>query len=373
VTPERRAAIGLAELAFVLGRDLQRAARATDGPANLWTSSRERFRRALRLGENDVATALGARSSIDPAHSLAALAAAGIGMVARGEAPYPSRLAEIYDPPFGLLTRGDATQVFAHVEEQPTVAIVGSRRPTPAGVRFARELGRELAQRGAVVVSGLARGIDAAAHEGALAAEGTTIAVLGSGFERIYPRAHAGLFGRIVEHGLGVSEYWPPTPPAPWRFPARNRIVAGLAHAVVVVEAAERSGALITADFALEYGRPVLAVPGAPWADASAGCNALLRAGAALCAGVDDIVAEIDGGAWGAAPEICPPRALEGLASQVWEALSQEPLRLDQLAARVEHASGQVAAVVAHLEVEGLVLRGDGQRYWAAPQTLRAS
>jgi DNA processing protein len=373
VTPEARAALGLAEMAFELGRDLQRAARVTDGPLGLWTAPPERLRRALRLGGDDGDAAVRMRAGIRPEVRRDELASIGIETVALGEPHYPDRLAEIFDPPFGLFARGDLPRILTQLDERPIVAIVGSRRPTPAGARFARDLAHELAARGAVIVSGLARGIDAAAHEGAIAATGTTIAVLGSGFDRIYPRAHAGLFRRVTETGLGLSEYWPATTPAPWRFPARNRIVAGLSHAVVVVEAGERSGALITADFALEYGRPVLAVPGPPWADTSTGCNSLLRAGAALCTGVEDVIAEIDGEAWAAAA--LEPRAafaLDGVASQVWEALSREPLRLDQLAERVEHPAEKVASVVALLEVEGLVLRGDGQRYWAAPQSLGA-
>lgn len=159
-------------------------------------------------------------------------------------------------------------------------------------------------------MSGLARGVDAAAHMGALDGGGTTVAVLGSAADTVYPRSNAGLAAAILRAGGSVvSEYWPGTRPAPWRFPARNRIIAGLAHAVVVVEAAERSGSLITADFGLEGGRAVLATPGAPWSERFRGCNALIRAGAAVCEGVEDVIAELPRHVAAAAD---PPSAGEG-------------------------------------------------------------
>src|SRR4029077_11381459 len=163
----------------------------------------------------------------------------------------------------------------------PAVAFVGARSCTAYGAHVARGLARGLAEAGVVVVSGLARGIDGWAHRGALDAGGDTVAVLGCGIDRDYPRAHAGLAAQITATALLVSEYPPGVEPAPWRFPARNRIVAGLSAATVVVEARERSGALITADFALEEGREVFAVPGEITSGLSRGTNALLRLGAA--------------------------------------------------------------------------------------------
>ena len=178
--------------------------------------------------------------------------------ISRDRPGYPPLLAELHDPPACLYLRGGPAEILSRT----AVAVVGARSCSRYGAQVARELARELAAAGVVVVSGLARGIDGEAHRGALAAEGLTVAVLGCGIDRDYPRAHAQLAGRIVQSGLVVSEYPPGVEPAPWRFPARNRIVAGLARATVVVEARERSGALITADFALELGRDVFAVPG---------------------------------------------------------------------------------------------------------------
>ncbi len=200
---------------------------------------------------------------------------------------YPGRLLELHDPPAELHLCGEHLELLAW--ERPVVAIVGSRRAGEAGLGMARELARGAAAAGALVVSGLALGVDAAAHEGALAAGAPTLAVLGCGPDVAYPRTNRGLYARILAAGLIVSEYPPGTEPAPWRFPARNRLIAALADAVVVVEAKVRSGALITADHALDLGRDVLAVPGWPAFSGAGGTNALLKAGAGLIESVEDL------------------------------------------------------------------------------------
>jgi DNA processing protein len=209
---------------------------------------------------------------------------ASIRLVRRRDAAYPALLRAIHDPPPEIHLRGAGPDA---ILSRPAVAIVGARSCSAYGRSVARSLGRELAAAGLVVVSGMARGIDGEAHRGALEAGGVTVAVLGCGVDRDYPAAHAELARRICERGLVVSEYEPGVEPAPWRFPARNRIIAGLSEAAVVVEARERSGALITADFALEEGRDVFAVPGEITSALSAGTNALLRLGATpvTCAG----------------------------------------------------------------------------------------
>ena len=183
----------------------------------------------------------------------------GFRFVARSDPAFPPLLRAIHDPPPGLFLRGEAGDRSARAAG---VAIVGARACSAYGRQVARSLGRDLAAAGLVVVSGLARGIDSEAHRGALESGGTTVAVLGCGIDRDYPAANRELARQIASTGLVVSEYAPGVEPAPWRFPARNRIVAGLCAATVVVEARERSGALITADFALEEGREVFAVPG---------------------------------------------------------------------------------------------------------------
>jgi DNA processing protein len=237
----------------------------------------------------------------------------------------------------------------------PAVAIVGARSCSSYGRSVARSLAREVAAAGLVVVSGLARGVDGEAHRGALEAGGTTVAVLGCGIDRDYPAAHAELARRIAEAGLVVSEYDSGVEPAPWRFPARNRIIAGLCSATGVVEARVRSGALITADFALEEGRDVLAVPGEITSALSAGTNALLRLGAVpvTCAG--DVLELFD---------LAPPeRARQPLGAEaetVLTRLRDAPLTTDDLVRATGIAAAPVAAALLELELAGLVALDDG-------------
>lgn len=330
--------LGLAWLAHVVARDLQRAAREAGGPEALWA-------------------ARGARGGFRAHAMREELGRMGIAHVPITAPEYPDRLRTIFDPPFGLFGTAGTVSALRLAHGAPCVAVVGSRRPTTAGRQLARAVARDVASRGAVVISGLARGIDAAAHEGALDAGGVTIAVLGSGVDRVHPRRHLALAERIACGGAVASEYWPGTEPAPWRFPARNRIVAGMADAVVVVEAAARSGALITADFAMENGTPVLAVPGWPGAAMSAGCNALLRAGAALCEEADDVVAEVRHGAWREAPV---PAAASGTDAAVRAVVAREPIGVDAVVAATGLGAGEVAAALARLEISGLVARDPG-------------
>ena len=350
-------ALGLAWIAHVLGRDLQRAARAAGGPAALWRAPDHRLARYLGGRGDAVPRAITARTAFRGAAAREALERRGIVHVALGDPSFPPSLAATFDPPFGLFGTGAVAQTLARLVDWPVVAIVGSRRPTAVGRRFASALAADLVARGAVVVSGLARGIDSEAHQGALGAGGVTVAVLGSAVDRVHPRRNVQLASAIGESGAVLSEYWPGTDPTAWRFPARNRIVAGLADAVVVVEAADRSGALITADFALEHGTPVLAVPGWPGAEMSEGCNALIRSGAALCAGADDVVAEIPHAGWCDAPV---PASATGHAAAVVAALAREPLGVDRLVRTCALPVGDVATALAELEMDGRVVREPG-------------
>ncbi|MGE0026971.1 MAG: DNA-processing protein DprA [Thermoleophilia bacterium] len=363
--------VGLARLAQALGRDLQRASRAAGGPEALWRAGRATLGRALRLSGAELEDALRLRATIDVPADATRLADAGVTIVGMPDARYPDGLRNLPDPPFCLFLRGDAEAGLARLAEGPAVGVVGSRRATAAGTALAHRLGGDLARRGAAVVSGLAHGIDAAAHEGALAAGGCTVAVLGCGVDVPYPRRNRELARRVAASGALVSEFWPGTPPAPWRFPARNRIVAGLSGAVAVVEAGVRSGALITADFALELGRPVLAVPGWPGALASEGCNGLLRAGAALLETADDVVAELPDAPWRPPGDPEGEVVPDGLAARVHERLALEPMDADALAEALGADPGEVAGALALLEVEGLVVRGEGRRYWATPTRVR--
>jgi DNA processing protein len=228
------------------------------------------------------------------------------------------------------------------------VAVVGARACSAYGSQVARMLGREFAAAGIVVVSGLARGIDGEAHRGALESDGHTVAVLGCGIDRDYPAAHADLARKISERSLLVSEYEPGVEPAPWRFPARNRIISGLCAATVVVEAREKSGALITADFALEEGREVFAVPGEITSALSVGTNALLRLGATPLTSADDVLEALG---------IEQPRSEAAEAHPLLDLL---PASVDELVRRSGLPASELAAALAELELSGRVLEGEG-------------
>jgi DNA processing protein len=276
----------------------------------------------------------------------------GLRWIARSSIGYPPLLRAIHDPPAGLFLRGHGED---DVLARSAVAIVGARGCSGYGARVARMLGRELAAAGLVVVSGLARGIDAEAHRGALEAGGLTVGVLGCGIDRDYPVAHRELATRIAERGLVVSEYAPGVQPVPWRFPARNRIVAGLALATVVVEARERSGALITADLALEEGRDVFAVPGEITSRLSDGSNGLLRIGAIPLLGPADVLEHLGIDVPGP-----PPAAVGSAAAEVLAAIRAGAATADEVARATSLGAGVVAAAVVELELAGAVGEDDG-------------
>ena len=286
------------------------------------------------------------RAELDERAVLDDLEQRGIRWVARDAPVYPARLRTVHDPPAGLFVRGDAEPTLL---DAPCVAVVGARACSAYGTAVASELARGLARAGVVVVSGLARGIDGAAHRGALET-GTTVAVLGCGVDRDYPRAHRGLAASIAERGLIVSEYPPGVEPAPWRFPARNRIVAGLCDATVVVEARERSGALITADLALDEGREVLAVPGEVTSLLSKGTNHLLA-----------VV--------GVAPVKTATASVEPRLEAVRAAVADAPAGVDELIRKAGLPASVVAAALAELELAGAVVHADGLYRVAMPMS----
>jgi DNA processing protein len=256
----------------------------------------------------------------------------------------PPLLRAIHDPPERLYIRGDGD---TELLRGPAIAVVGARACSPYGRQVARMLGRDLAAAGVVVVSGLARGVDGEAHRGALESNGHTVAVLGCGIDRDYPAEHAELARTITERSLLVSEYEPGVEPLPMRFPARNRIIAGLCAATIVVEARERSGALITADFALEEGREVFAVPGEISSSLSEGTNRLLKLGAAPLTCASDVLDTLG-------IEVAPrPRASHPF-------LGFLPATADELVRATGLTPADVAATLAELELSGLAAEGDG-------------
>jgi DNA processing protein len=272
---------------------------------------------------------------------------------------YPPPLRTLYDPPAILYLRGTLVA-------QPALAVVGARRSSTTGCRLTHDLCHEIASRGVTIVSGLARGIDTAAHQGALASQGQTIAVLGCGIDRIYPTENTRLAQRILEQGAILSEYPPGTPPLPGHFPGRNRIISGLSQGVLIVEAAEGSGSLITADFALEQGREVFAVPGPVYAETSGGVNRLLKEGAHLVTGAADILEVL----WPGSPtrqqqkkEDSLQAELTGQALTLYRCLCVEPLHIDELARKSGLTPMEVSAILLHLELQGGVEQLPGMRY----------
>ena len=282
-----------------------------------------------------------------------------------GSLEFPPLLAEIAEPPAALFVWGDAT-----ILSRPAAAIVGSRNHTPYGATAANLLAGGVA-RAAVVVSGMARGLDAIAHEAALEAGGTTVGVLGNGFGVVYPAANRALYERVSREGCLVSELPPGERPRVSTFPRRNRIIAGLAGVTVVVEAAVNSGALITADCALEQGRSVLAVPGPITSATSEGCNKLIQQGAkpALC--VADVLEELGlsvsavpgpptggltpGRRPGARPTPTRPEDLTPLQRTLWDSLATKPTHVDALVAGAGQGVGHVLTALTELELRGLV------------------
>ena len=269
--------------------------------------------------------------------------------LAKADPAYPELLRALSGSPESLWADGSLSPA------GPAVAVVGSRRPTPYGRRMARALSAGLARAGVTVVSGLARGIDAEAHEAALEAGGRTWAVLGSGLDRVYPAEHAGLAARIVREGGAVlSELPPDAPPLRSHFPARNRIVSGLSWAVVVVEGDVKSGSLITARWAADQGREVLAVPGPADSALSAGPIELLRSGARPAADASDILAILP--AWARAGGVPD-------GEKILELLSPHALSLEELAEGTGWGLPRVLAALAELEAQGAVSALPGQHY----------
>lgn len=283
-----------------------------------------------------------------------------------GHARYPALLGAIPSPPDlhvrGVLEDGDSL----------AVAIVGSRRPTPYGLEVAERLAAELAARGATIVSGLARGIDTAAHRGALAAGGRTLAVLGHGIDVVYPPENRGLAREIEQRGALLSQFPPGAPPRPGHFPARNRTLAGLALGVVVVEAGERSGALITAGFAADLGREVFAVPGRVTSAQSRGANRLIQDGATLVQTWTDIVRELPHPWRRALDGVSPhpvgarPPAADSDEGRLLRLLTaDEPQHIERLIARSGLEAARVGAMLIGLELEGWARQLPGQQ-WVA-------
>ena len=285
------------------------------------------------------------------------------------EPEYPQTLLQIYDPPVLLYVRGDVT-----VLSQPSIGVVGTRRPTLYGTQMAERLGRELAARGLVVVSGLARGIDAIGHQGAMAVNGRAIGVLGTGVDVCYPKENKKLYEKVLERGAIISEFPLGTHPAPENFPVRNRIVAGLPLGVVIVEGAQYSGSLITARLAMEFGREVFGVPGNVTQPVSFAPNLLIKQGAKLVTNAEDVIEELPTPVRATLVKAEEPEAqqrnllaaasLNASEKTIYALLSvDEPKHIDEIVEASGLNSSEVLATLFDLEMKGIVRQLPGKQF----------
>jgi DNA processing protein len=294
---------------------------------------------------------------------------AGCSLLNWTEPEYPQALLQIYDPPVLLYVRGDP-----QVLNLPSLSIVGTRRPTLYGTQMAQRLGRDLAARGLVIVSGMARGIDAIGHQGAMDANGRAIGVLGTGIDVCYPKENKKLYEKVLERGAIISEFPLRTHPAPENFPVRNRIVAGMPLGVVVIEGAQYSGSLITARLAMEFGREVFGVPGNVTQPVSFAPNQLIKQGAKLVSCVEDVIEELPTPVRAALLQAEQPEAeqrnliaaasLNGSQKKLYELLNaEEPMPIDDIVERSGLNSSDVLATLFDLEMKGIIRQLPGKQF----------
>ncbi|HYI25890.1 MAG TPA: DNA-processing protein DprA [Thermomicrobiales bacterium] len=323
-----------------------------------WNASSPELRRVLGNRERMLSAITSSRQAIDPVNELERLQRDGVGLVTLADPGYPRLLREVPAPPPVLFVRGTLTE-----EDATSLAIVGTRKATGYGREMATAIAGDLAQAGVTIVSGLATGIDGVAHRAALEAGGRTIAVLGSGIHDIYPRNHARLAREIAESGAVISDILPHAKPDRWNFPARNRIISGLSLGVLVVEAPEKSGALITVDFAADQGREVFAVPGPANAHASAGCNRILRDGARLVRNASDLIEDLRLKAPANEPAVQQALLLDDDERRVLAVLTSEPMHIDDVGESAGLALPRVSAILLTLELQNLVRNAGAQHY----------
>jgi DNA processing protein len=310
------------------------------------------------LGHKVVEGMAAVRDGKSVAAEIELLAKHGVQLLVRGQGDYPPDLAELPDAPPLLYMRGTLIE-----HDRKAVALVGSRRCTAYGRRLTEQLATGLVQAGYCVVSGLARGIDGVAHRAALQAGGRTVAVLAGGLSKIYPPEHADLARDVQTAGALITESPLLMEPMAGMFPARNRIISGMSQAIVIVEAAARSGALITATHAAEQGRHVMACPGPVDSLASSGTNSLIRDGAILVRGIDDILEELEGVKASKPLSVAVAPRLEGLHKQLWDLLNDKPRHIDDLVEAANVPLPQVAGALVLLELKKHVRRMPGNIY----------
>ena len=356
----RRAALSWARSRTLTPQRLWRVLRARGGIEALLATPEDELSSEFR--SKDLARAvLRGPEDAEAARWAASIERGGIRLLTPFDDEYPRLLGEIADPPFVLYALGKIERL-----RLPAVAIVGSRDATRYGSDVATRLARELSGVGVTVVSGFARGVDAAAHAAALEGPGGTIAVLGCGLDVDYPREHARLKASLAADHLLLSEYPPGAEPRPQNFPIRNRIIAGISSGVVVVEASRRSGSLITARLAADFGRDVFAVPGSVFSPTSLGTHELLRDGAILCRGAEDVLAELFPSIGAPLAAAAVPSAVEisPEARRILDALVRDDeLSAEELARALDLPAATVLAALFELEGAGIAVAAGGGRY----------
>jgi DNA processing protein len=302
--------------------------------------------------------------TLDPDKVLSTLARRSARVITYADPDYPPPLREIHDPPMVLYVKGGDIP-----RKSAFVAVVGSRNPTPYGLKTAEKIGQGLARRGVGVASGMARGIDSAAHWGCLSGRGFTLAVMGTGIDTVYPYSNRKLFENIVRKGAVLTEFPLGTPPEPKNFPIRNRLISGLSRGVVVVEATMRSGSLITASVALEQGREVFAVPGSVHSFKSTGCHFLIKQGAKLVESPDDVLDEL-GMNYPFAPKIDTFKleekdapTLEDSERALYEIIGDYPLHIDEIAREGNMEPGKVSSLLTRMELKGIIRQLPGKMF----------
>lgn len=357
--------VGLSLVAGVGPIRLKRLVEHFGSPERAWKASKEELKVVPGINSKQVQEILKTRVSVDLERFLRYCKEEEIHLLTPEDSEFPANLRHIFDPPPVIYYRGTLM-----AEDVFSVAIVGSRKMTAYGRRVTRKLARDLVVKGFTIVSGMALGIDGVAHQAALEAGGRTIAVLGSGLNQIYPREHTQLYHEIIRSGVVLSTYPPETFPEKGHFPARNRIISGLSLGTVVVEAGKRSGALITADQALEQNREIFAVPGSIFNNQSHGTNALIQKGAKLITSAQDISDELGELAeFACQRELSDGRSVEKLPAitlvqtQVLSILEGGEVGFDQLLEQTQISVSELNAVLLELELMGLIFQEPGLKF----------
>lgn len=354
--PERAYWLAFHRVPYIGPARLRRLVETFGSLERAWSAPVSELQRCLE--DRARAELVKARAELDVAVLYRQVVDSGVQITTPVDLSYPSLLSEIPAPPPVLYYRGELLET-----DRTAVAIVGTRRVTPYGREMAARLAGDLARAGVTIVSGLARGVDGVAHQAALDAGGRTIAVLGSGINRIYPPEHRKLAARIAEQGAVLSDYLPETPPDGVNFPPRNRIISGLSLGVVVVEAPDRSGALITVDFAADQGRDVFSVPGPVSAPNSTGTNRLIREGARLVRTADDVLEDLQIRRNPEQMAMQQALPLDDDERRLLAVLTAGPQHIDDIAALSDSTVADVAGRLMMLELQGLVRNTGAQHY----------